>query len=241
MPGTIAAAGPIRQVLRAARRCVSNPLIRRIFYRWRYGPSGLALAAWHPIPGWTTREEAAALAQASYALPDGATIVEIGSFLGKSSVVLAGARRLRGSGLLHCVDPFDASGDPHSVSSYRALADTSPLGLRVRFEANLRGAGLTEWVVIHPGTAEAAARTWMAPIDMLFMDGDQSPTGVRSAYDAFAPHLKRGGVLALHNSTDRVYAETHDGHRRLVVESIHPPEWTDLYVVGSTTFARKAW
>ena len=241
MSGATPAAEPIRQVLRAARRCVSNPLFRRIFYRWRYGPSGLSLSAWHPIPGWTTRDEAASLARASYALIAGATVVEIGSFLGKSSVVLAGARRLRGSGILHCVDPFDASGDPHSVSSYRALADASPLGLRARFEANIRGAGLSEWVVVHVGTAEAVARTWTAPIDMLFMDGDQSPAGARSAYKGFAPHLKRGGILALHNSSDRAYAESHDGHRRLVVETIRPPEWTDIYCVDSTTFARKDW
>jgi predicted O-methyltransferase YrrM len=240
MSGWTPQAGPIGRALRAARRSVSNRLTRRLFYRWRYGPPGLCLSAWHPIPGWTTREEAAALARESYALGDGATVVEVGSFLGKSSVVLAGARRLRGSGVLHCIDPFDGSGDAHSVSSYRTLARQSPLGLRARFEANIREAGLSDWVVIHAGTAEAVGGAWTAPIDMLFMDGDQSPAGVRAAFDAFAPHLKPGAILALHNSADRTYADTHDGHRRLVVEAIRAPEWTAVYQVESTTFARKA-
>lgn len=237
MPGLSPGVGLTRRLLRFARRCVSNPLTRRRFYRWKYGPAGLALAPWHSIPGWTTREEAAALAQAAYGLAQDAVVVEIGSFLGKASVVLAGARRLRGSGTLHCIDPFDGSGDAPSVPSYRAIAAQSSLGLRERFETNIRRARLSEWVLVHPGTAEAVSGTWTTPIDMLFLDGDQSPSGARIAYERFTPHLKRGGILALHNSSDRIYAEGHDGNRRLVVESVRPPEWMNIHCVESTTFA----
>ena len=218
---------------------MSNPLTRRLFYRFRYGPAGLALVPWHSIPGWTTREEAAALAQASYGLADDAVVVEVGSFLGKSSVVLAGARRLRGSGRLHCVDPFDGSGDAPSVSSYQAIVAQSPMTLRQRFDANISRAGLQRWVITHHSIAQTIARTWTAPIDMLFLDGDQSPSGARSAYESFAPYLKPGGILALHNSSDRVYVRDHDGYRRLAVETLHPPAWTDIRCVDSTTIARK--
>lgn len=240
MPVQLPSTLPIRKVLALGRRWVSTPVTRRLFYRLRYGPAGLALSPWHSIPGWTTREEAAALAQASYRLVDDAVVVEVGSFLGKSSVVLAGARRLRGSGKLHCVDPFDGSGDPPSVPSYQAIAAQSSMSLRERFEANIRDAALENWIVLHQGIAETIAREWAMPVDMLFLDGDQSPSGARVAYEAFAPHVKAGGIVALHNSSDRVYVEGHDGYRRLVLETVRPPEWVDIRCIDSTTLARRA-
>jgi predicted O-methyltransferase YrrM len=180
-----------------------------------------------------------ALARASYSLPDEAIVVEVGSFLGKSSVVLGGARKLRGSGRVHCVDPFDGSGDHFSLPAYRAISRDSPLTLRERFEASLRHAGLTSWMVVHQGTAEAISSTWTQPIDMLFLDADQSPQGARSAYERFVPFLKPNGVLALHNSSEREYAVGHDGYRRLVMEELRAPRYFDIYSVESTTFATK--
>ena len=73
------------------------------------------------IPGWTRAREAEALAAYAYSLPRDAVVVEIGAFLGGGSVVLAGARKLRGSGIVHCVDPFDGSGDPVSTPHYSAI------------------------------------------------------------------------------------------------------------------------
>lgn len=141
-------------------------------------------------------------------------------------MLLAGARKAAGSGKLHCIDPFDASGDAFSVPVYQSIAGSLGTSLQQRFEDNIRRAGLSDWVEVHQGTAQAIARTWRTPVDMLFLDGDQSPYGVRLAYESWAPFLKRGGIIAVHNSSDHAYAETHDGHRRLVVKTIHPPEYT---------------
>jgi len=63
------------------------------------------------IPGWVRGEQAKALALASFALPGVPTIVQIGSFFGAAAILLAGARRAKGSGKVFCVDPFDCSGD----------------------------------------------------------------------------------------------------------------------------------
>jgi hypothetical protein len=42
-------------------------------------------------------------------------------------VLLAGARTLRGSGTVHCVDPFDGLGDAFSVRVDQRLLNASPL------------------------------------------------------------------------------------------------------------------
>jgi predicted O-methyltransferase YrrM len=193
------------------------------------------------IPGWTRHAEARALAEVAYHLPRDAVVVEIGSFLGSGAILLAGARKLRGSGRVHCVDPFNGSGDSYSVPHYETIMKSyGSRSLRELFDDNIRKAGLSDWVEAHQGSAEEIGRSWEGAIDLLFMDGDQSPAGVRRAYQAWSPWLKPNGFLALHNSHDRAYEPEHDGHHRLAVEVIQPPHYVDRKVVGSTTFARKA-
>ena len=192
------------------------------------------------IPGWTRNEDAEELARASFSLSRDAIIVEIGAFLGCCTVLLAGARRVQGSGEVHSVDPFDCSGDAFSVPYYRDIVASLGGGsLRDHFEANIRRAGLSGWVQVHPGRAADIAATWELPVDLLLLDGDQSPRGAREAFDSWVRFLKPDGIIVLRNTRPRQYAEGHDGHRRLVVEQILPPRFTDVRLVGATTFARK--
>lgn len=207
--------------------------------RLAYGRIGPYVAFSRRVTGWTRGPEAVALAQTSYGLPDGAVIVEIGSFLGRGAILLGGARRARGSGRLYCVDPFDASGEAFSVPIYRAIIGRRRRTMREEFERNIRGAGLSGYVTVCQGRAEDVARTWHEAVDMLVLDGDQSYEGVRRSYESWVPFLKQGGVIALHNSSDRAYAEGHDGHRRLVLERIRPPVYGEIHCVGTTTFARR--
>jgi predicted O-methyltransferase YrrM len=193
------------------------------------------------IPGWTRNEDAEELARTSFSLGRDAIIVEIGAFLGCCTVLLAGGRCVASSGEVHSVDPFDCSGDAFSVPYYRnIIASLGGGSLRDYFEANIRRAGLSDWVQVHPGRAAEVAATWECPIDLLLLDGDQSPRGAREAFDSWVPFLKPGGIIVLRNTKPREYAEGHDGHRRLVVEQIFPPRFTDVRLVGATTFARKS-
>ena len=193
------------------------------------------------IPGWIRGEEATALALTTLSLSGPPVIVQIGTFFGSATVLLAGARKLRGSGIVHCVDPFDCSGDDFSVPHYRRLLIEAGGGsLRGYFESNIRSAGLEDWIEVHQGRAEEVANGWAALIDMLDLDGDQSPAGARAAYEGWTPFLKPGGIIAIHNSSPREYDPTHDGHRRIVIEEIVPPIYTDIRLVVHTTFARRS-
>jgi MMP 1-O-methyltransferase len=192
------------------------------------------------IPGWTRGEEARELARISFSLPAGANIVEIGAFLGASAILLAGPRRLRQSGVVHCVDPFDCSGDLFSIPYYqRILAEAGGGSLRELFERNIRKSGVGPWVQIHQGRAAEVARNWEVPIDLLYLDGDQSRAGAREAYEAWAQFLKPGGVIALHNSRPEHRVPDHDGHRWLVEEEITAPYFESMRLVRTTTFAIK--
>ena len=215
------------------------PPVARQVYRLRHGPFGACLADAWSIPSWLGDQEALALASASYSLPLDAVVVEIGSFLGKSAILLAGARKLRGSGRVHCVDPFDGSGDAFSVPVYRSIENSERRSLRERFDANIARAGLNRWVQVHVGTAASIAAGWSGPIDMLFLDGDQSPEGASLAYEMWRGHLRVGGIIALHNSSSGEYTPGHEGLRLLAVHAVKPPEYGDIRSVDTTTFARK--
>jgi predicted O-methyltransferase YrrM len=192
------------------------------------------------IPGWYRGEEAKALALASYSVPEGAVIVEIGSFLGSGTLLLAGPRKVRSSGRVHCVDPFDCSGDAFSVPVYHELlAAVGGGSLRKHFEKNIGRAGLDEWVEVHQGDASEIAAAWTTPVDLLVLDGDQSRRGARAAYESWSPFLKPGGVIVVHNTEPRVYAADHDGNRLLALEEILPPRYTSVCLIGATTFGQK--
>ena len=204
------------------------------------GPFAEYVRASFAIEGWFRGPEVAEMIAVLQALPPGCVMVEVGSFMGSASVLLAGVRKCCGSGKLHCVDPFDGSGDAFSVPVYEQLLQgTGHASLRECFEANIRNAGLSDWVRIHQGEAAAIAQSWTQPIDLLFLDGDQSPAGARLGYESWEPFLKVGGILAVHNSADRPYAENHDGSRRLCLSDLHPPKYGEVRLARATHFARK--
>jgi predicted O-methyltransferase YrrM len=209
-------------------------------------PMGVAsvediVAAAESVPGWTEPDDARAIVHAVLGLPAGPRIAEIGVFLGRCTALLAGACRLRGDGRVHCVDPFDCSGDAFSVPHYEAgLRETGLASLEEAFRRNMARLGLLPWIAIHPRTDLTVAAQWSGPLDLLLLDADQSPRGARAAYDAWLPFLKEGGTIVLRNTRDRTYAEGHDGHRRLVVEELHAPRFRDVRQLGATTLAIRA-
>ncbi len=205
--------------------------------RLRIGPLGTYVGRSRRIPGWNRDAQAIELAKASYALPDGALVVENGCFLGCSTVLLAGARVLRDSGEVHVIDPLDGSGDAFSAPVYQAIANAQGRTLRSALEANLRTSGVADRVVIHQGLGHEIAATWTRPLDMLVLDGDQSPAGARLAYAAWSPFLKAGGVLVVHNSTPMDYQPDHDGSYRVVQEFVRAPWYDHVRCLGMGTFA----
>ena len=234
------------RVHRASRELYGKPCyvatypVSVILDRVRWGSLGRYISHSRRIPGWTRGAEAVALAQLSYSLPDDAIVVENGCFLGCSTVLLAGARKLRGSGRVHCVDPFDASGDSFSVPIYRSISESLGGSLRECFEENMRWAGLSDWVEVHQGLGHEVAATWTETIDLLFLDGDQSYDAVQATYRSWSPFIKPGGIIAVHNSAPGEYEEGHDGSMRLAAEVIRPPQYEEVRCTGITTFARKA-
>jgi predicted O-methyltransferase YrrM len=110
------------------------------------------------IPGWLTEDQARTLWDAVGRLGPGATVVEIGSHQGRSTIVLGHAARTVGARVV-AVDAFVDGrlfGGP---------------GTRDRFEANVKEAGLDDVVELVVGYSTELRRTWTRPFDLLYVDG----------------------------------------------------------------------
>lgn len=105
------------------------------------------------IPGWLTREQALVLHREATRVAPG-TVVEIGSHLGRSTVVLAAS----GSRIV-AIDPFP----PH----WRyGGSDT-----RDRFHRNLRRSGVDQDVELRATTSARARARWSGPVSLVYVDG----------------------------------------------------------------------
>lgn len=161
----------------------------------------------HAVPGHLTDREARHLAMlTAFAKGDG-DLLEIGSFMGKSTVLLSlAAGRAQGNPRIVAVDPLTqpAETDP-GVEGNLPSRDT--------FYANLIKAGVEKDVEFHEMLSGDLAQQWSRPLRMLWIDGDHTYEGVLSDFENFAPHLIPGGIIAMHDvmhgfiGPDRVFLE----------------------------------
>ena len=145
------------------------------------------------VPGYLAENEARFLGLLAACVPAQGAIVEIGSFKGRSTVMLAKVASHYGFGPIIAIDPhnspilLDRQGDPEA-SSYDALLNS------------IRAAGLSNEVEAHVATSAESASSWNRPIRLLWIDGDHSYEGVRKDIDGFIPHLAPAGVVAFHDA-----------------------------------------
>lgn len=143
------------------------------------------------------------LLRTAWSLADDATIVEIGSFKGRSTCCMAYACRSTRK-RVYCVDTFLGTG-----------ADSTGTGGVSFFEewrANVARNGLLEYVTPIVGDSRLIGPGWGRQIDMLFIDGSHAYEDARADFDNFFPHVRRGGIVALHdvivrNGPSRVWEE----------------------------------
>jgi predicted O-methyltransferase YrrM len=142
-------------------------------------------AAWshaQSIGGWLTEQQARMLFDAATEVPEGQAIVEIGSHHGRSTVLLASAKK-PGVTLL-AVDPYD---DQRWGGGQDAFAI---------FQSNLRSSGVESDVTLARKYGADAGRDWTgAPIRLLFVDGAHDYQTVVADLAAWMPHVLPAGSL----------------------------------------------
>ncbi len=184
----------------AAEKPVPPPLPRRIrlklkrVYRDLTGPRmerewvhARPLVA--SIEGWLTQDQEKWLFETAYSLPDRTTIVEIGSFKGRSTCCLARGCR----GTRKRVFAIDTFGTQDYFGHHDFLSE---------FSQNMERCGTSKYVTPIVGVSSKVAETWTKSIDMLFIDGSHEYADVLADFDGFFPHVVPGGIVAFHDVSD---------------------------------------
>lgn len=172
------------------------------------------------IPGSTTDPEIDWLYKTAKKSP--AAIVEIGSFLGKSTIVLAKAAKSK----IYAIDP-------HLGEAVINKKFSGPTYLR--FLRNLRAAKVRNKVVPIKKTSRLAAKTWEQPIGLLFIDGDHSYEGVYFDLYNFGKFVINDGLIVLHDAVN-----PGDGPPRAIVKYLlTKPRYKNFGVVGSMLYCQK--
>lgn len=148
------------------------------------------------------------MALAAACAPGQGTILEIGSFKGKSTVGLASIAMRYGLGKVVTVDPHTAPSvtDPDLQGQASSWDD---------FQKTLRAAGVAPAVEVHRALSRDLARGWDRPIRLLWIDGDHTYAGAKEDIDLFRRHLADGAIVALHD-----VLHTFEGPIRVFVEEL---------------------
>jgi predicted O-methyltransferase YrrM len=147
------------------------------------------------IPGFLVENEARLLGTIAACLPNTGAIVEIGSFKGKSTVMLAKVSQHYGLGPIVAIDPHNFNSE--ELREHRTSSDASSFS---EFTDNLKAAGVSERVDVRRALSTDVVRDWSSPIRFLWIDGNHSYRGAKADLDGFAPYLVPHGVVALHDA-----------------------------------------
>ncbi len=164
------------------------------------------LAASAGIPGWLTYLEASALHRAATEAPSG-NFVEIGSFCGRSSVVLAGAIEERSGGdKLWCIDPFSGAGEPgqqftgqQKLMRKIGLARANITSTYDTFAANLAQLGLTSRVLTFAACSQDVLPVTHGSFALAFIDGWHDYTHTIRDAQLVQDRIQPGGFVLFHD------------------------------------------
>lgn len=140
------------------------------------------------VPGWFHEGSAAVLFGVIRAGAPG-SIIEIGSYLGRSTTFFALSLRALGlDGQVVAVDPH--TGDRQLLEGL-GIASLPSFDL---FQLHCRAVGVEDIVVPKVATSLEAAAEWSGPIGVLFVDGWHSYQAVIDDGRAWLPHLTKDAV-----------------------------------------------
>lgn len=166
-------------------------------------PKPEILAAFEAAKGFMPIREGLALYEA--ALQAGALglpLLEVGTYCGRSTLLLADAARAAGT-VAVTVDHHRGSEeqqpgweyhDPSVVDPEVGLMDTLPT-----FRRTLHKAGLEDHVIAVVGRSPQVARAWGGEVGFVFIDGGHTDEHANADYEGWAPHLAEGGLLVIHD------------------------------------------
>lgn len=163
------------------------------------------------VKGFLDPQEGAALYAAAAEMAPQGLCVEIGSYCGKSTIILGAACQQAGSTLL-AIDHHSGSEENQPGEEYfDPDLDDGAGGMSSldQFRANIKRAGLEDTVIPALSPSALVARLPLAAPAFVFIDGGHSMPAALADYRNWGTRVMAGGLLAIHD----VFPNPADGGR----------------------------
>ena len=189
-------------------------------------------AALAGVDGYLSAKEIRGLATLAAVPTTAGEVLEIGTFKGKSSIVLVKAGAIANPSGIVAVDPLPVP---------TAEMDRQHYGAKSAFDecmANLERAGVRDRVEFHRRYSGDLAKDWPSErrLRLLWIDGDHSYPGAKGDFDLFMPFVAAGGIIAMHD-----VLHEHGGPTRVFAEDILlSPRFGAFGFFGSVGWAQLA-
>ncbi|GAA2498027.1 class I SAM-dependent methyltransferase [Streptomyces thermolineatus] len=205
-------------------------------------PDDGVLASFEAAKGFMPVDEGLALyAAAAEAARTGLPLLEVGTYCGRSTILLAAAAREAGT-VAVTVDHHRGSEEQQPGWEYHdaglvdpevGLMDTLPA-----FRRTLHAAGLEDHVVALVGRSPQAAALWNRPVGLVFIDGGHTDEHATADYEGWAPHVAEGGLLVVHD----VFPDPADGGQapyRIYRRALESGAFTEVSATRSLRVLRR--
>ncbi|KNX39570.1 class I SAM-dependent methyltransferase [Luteipulveratus halotolerans] len=188
--------------------------------------------------GFMPDDEGAALYDVARSTLPG-TWLEIGTYCGKSTILLGSAAREVGAQVVtvdhhHGSEENQPGWEWHDTSMVDARTDR--LDTLPTFRQTLDD-HVSDTVSAVIATTAQVAQWWCTPVQLLFLDGNHTEETAQHDYRAFAPHVVPGGVLLVHD----VFPDPADGGQapwHVVQAALDSGRFTEEAVHGSLRVLR---
>lgn len=164
------------------------------------------------VQGFMPADEGRTLYEAALRYLNGGVGVEIGTYCGKSALML-GAAAAQTDSVLFTIDHHHGSEehqagwefhDASLVDEVTGLFETLPI-----FRRTLDAAGIDDHVVAIVGKSPVVARGWRSPLQFLFIDGGHTEAAAQRDFDGWVKWVAPGAALVIHD----VFPNPDDGGR----------------------------
>ncbi|WP_167156266.1 class I SAM-dependent methyltransferase [Streptomyces sp. MBT27] len=173
----------------------------------------------------------------------GLPLLEVGTYCGRSTILLAEAARESGT-VAVTVDHHRGSEeqqpgwdfhDPTVVDPQVGRMDTLPT-----FRRTLHAAGLEDHVIAMVGRSPQVARVWGGRLGFVFIDGGHTDEHASADYEGWAPKLAEGGTLVIHDVfPDPVDEFTGQAPYRIYLRALESGAFTEVSATDSLRVLRR--
>jgi predicted O-methyltransferase YrrM len=187
------------------------------------------------VIGFMPADEGRALYDAALRYLGDGVGVEIGTYCGKSTVLLGAAAQQTG-GTLYTIDHHHGSEEHQPGWEYHDTSMVDPVTGRFDTLPTLRhtldAAELADTVVAVVGKSALIARSWRTPLQFLFIDGGHTDEAAQKDFDGWAKWVAVGGALVIHD----VFPDPKDGGQapyRIYRRALDTGEFREVAATGS--------